>query len=74
MILRARITGEIRDHIDQLDAPNGLQCCARTAPATRWSGRSALVIARRLAHTQKSHTALRALANQWLEILWQCLT
>lgn len=105
-ILAARVAGEIGDHIEQFTAPNGLQCYAGTAPVTRRSGRSELVVARRLAHNHylgaavhqwafcsltKSpwarefydakiaagkghHSALRALANRWLEILWHCLT
>jgi transposase len=105
-ILAARIAGEIGDHIEQFDTPNALQCYAGTAPVTRRSGRSELVIARRLAHNRylgaavhqwafcslknstwareyydtkiaagkRHHTALRALANRWLEILWHCLT
>jgi transposase len=105
-ILAARIAGEIGDHIEQFDSPNGLQCYAGTAPVTRRSGRSELVIARRLAHNRylgtavhqwafctlttstwarefydtkiragkAHHSALRALANRWLEILWHCLT
>jgi hypothetical protein len=105
-ILAARVAGEIGDHIEQFTAPGGLQCYAGTAPVTRRSGRSELVIARRLAHNRylgtavhqwafcsltKSgwarefydakvaagkghHSALRALANRWLEILWHCLT
>src|SRR5262249_479461 len=105
-ILAARIAGEIGDHIQQFDTPNALQCYAGTAPVTRRSGRSELVIARRLAHNRylgpavhqwalgslkpstwareyydtkiaagkRHHTALRALANRWLEILWHCLT
>jgi transposase len=104
--LAARIAGEIGDHIEQFDTPNGLQCYGGTAPVTRRSGRSELVVARRLAHNRylgtavhqwafcsltKSawarefydakiaagkghHSALRALANRWLEILWHCLT
>lgn len=104
--LAARIAGEIGDHIEHFDTPNGLQCYAGTAPVTRRSGRSELVVARRLAHNRylgtavhqwafcsltKSawarefydakiaagkthHSALRALANRWLEILWHCLT
>jgi Transposase/Transposase IS116/IS110/IS902 family len=104
-ILAARVAGEIGDHIEQFTAPSGLQCYAGTAPVTRRSGRSELVIARRLAHNRylgaavhqwafcsltKSgwarefydakvaagkghHSALRALANRWLEILWYCL-
>lgn len=105
-ILAARVAGEIGDHIEQFTAPNGLQSYAGTAPVTRRSGRSELVVARRLAHNHylgaavhqwafcsltKSHwarefydtkiaagkghhSALRALANRWLEILWHCLT
>jgi transposase len=105
-ILAARIAGEIGDHIEQFTSPNGLQCYAGTAPVTRRSGRSELVIARRLAHNRylgtavhqwafctlststwarefydaktrtgkAHHSALRALANRWLEILWHCLT
>jgi transposase len=105
-ILAARIAAEIGDHIEQFDSPNGLQCYAGTAPVTRRSGRSELVIARRLAHNRylgtavhqwafctlktstwarefydtkiragkAHHSALRALANRWLEILWHCLT
>ena len=46
--LAARIAGEIGDHIEQFDTPNGLQCYAGTAPVTRRSGRSELVAARRL--------------------------
>lgn len=73
---------------------------------TRRSGRSELVVARRLAHNhylgtavhewafcslnrsawarefydakiaagKSHHSALRALANRWLEVLWHCLT
>lgn len=105
-ILAARIAGEIGDHIEQFDSPNGLQCYAGTAPVTRRSGRSEFVVARRLAHNRylgtavhqwafctlttstwarefydtkiragkAHHSALRALANRWLEILWHCLT
>jgi transposase len=51
-ILAARIAGEIGDHIDQFDAPGGLQCYAGTAPVTRRSGRSELTVARRLAHNR----------------------
>ena len=60
-ILAARIAGEIGDHIEQFDTPNGLQCYAGTAPVTRRSGRSELVIARRLAHNRYLGTAL----HQW---------
>lgn len=104
--LAARIAGEIGDHIEQFDTPNALQCYAGTAPVTRRSGRSELVIARRLAHNRylgaavhqwafcslrrstwarefydakiarnkSHHSALRTLANRWLELLWHCLT
>ncbi len=104
--LAARIAGEIGDHIEQFDTPNALQCYAGTAPVTRRSGRSELVVARRLAHNRylgaavhqwafcslrrsawarefydakiakgkSHHSALRALANRWLQLLWHCLT
>jgi transposase len=104
-ILAARVAGEIGDHIAQFTVPSGLQCYAGTAPVTRRSGRSELVVARRLAHNRYlgaavhqwafcsltrsrwarefydakiaagkgHHSALRALANRWLEILWHCL-
>jgi transposase len=60
-ILAARIAGEIGDHIEQFTAPTGLQCYAGTAPVTRRSGRSELVIARRLAHNHY----LGAAVQQW---------
>jgi transposase len=104
--LAARIAGEIGNQIEQFDIPNALQCYAGTAPVTRRSGRSELVVARRLAHNRylgaavhqwafcslrrsgwarefydakiakgkSHHSALRALANRGLEILWHCLT
>lgn len=50
--LAARIGGEIGDYIEQFDTPNALQCYAGAAPVTRRSGRSELVIARRLAHNR----------------------
>ncbi len=53
--------GEIGDHIEQFDTPNALQCYAGTAPVTRRSGRSELVIARRLAHNRY----LGATVHQW---------
>ena len=43
--LAASVAGEIGDHIEQFDTPNAPQCCAGTAPVTRRSGRSELVIA-----------------------------
>ena len=60
-ILAARVAGEIGDHIEQFEAPSGLQCYAGTAPVTRRSGRSELVIARRLAHNRY----LGAAVHQW---------
>lgn len=104
-ILAARVAGEIGDHVEQFQTPNALQCYAGTAPVTRRSGRSELVVARRLAHNRylgaavhqwafcslrgspwarefydakiakgkSHHSALRALANRWLELLWHCL-
>lgn len=60
-ILAARIAGETKDHIRQFDTPNALQCYAGTAPVTRRSGRSELVIARRLAHNRYLGTAV----HQW---------
>jgi transposase len=47
--LAARIAGEIGDHPQQFQSPNALQCYAGKAPVTRRSGKSELVIARRLA-------------------------
>jgi hypothetical protein len=60
-ILAARVAGEIGDHIEQFDAPSGLQCYGGTAPVTRRSGRSELVVARRLAHNHY----LGAAVHQW---------
>lgn len=60
-ILAARVAGEIGDHVNQFDAPSGLQCYAGTAPVTRRSGRSELVVARRLAHNHY----LGAAVHQW---------
>lgn len=59
--LAARIAGEIGEHIEQFDTPNGLQCYAGTAPVTRRSGRSEFVVARRLAHNHYLGTAV----HQW---------
>lgn len=104
--LAARVAGEIGDRPEQFTSPNALQCYAGTAPVTRRSGKSELVVAHRLACNRflatavhqwafcslkgspwarefydaqiargKSHnSALRALANRWLEILWHCVT
>jgi transposase len=60
-ILAARVAGEIGEHIDQFDSPNGLQCYAGTAPVTRRSGKSDFVVARRLAHNRY----LGAAIHQW---------
>jgi transposase len=59
--LAARVAGEIGEHIDQFDAPAGLQCYAGTAPVTRRSGKSDFVVARRLAHNHY----LGAAVHQW---------
>jgi transposase len=47
--LAARVAGEIGDHIGQYGSPNALQCYAGSAPVTRRSGKSELVVACRLA-------------------------
>ena len=47
--LAARIAGEIGDHPSQFDSPRALACCAGKAPVTRRSGKSELVVAKRLA-------------------------
>ena len=60
-ILAARVAGEIGEHIDQFDSPNGLQCYAGQAPVTRRSGKSDFVVARRLAHNRY----LGAAVHQW---------
>jgi transposase len=59
--LAARVAGEIGEHIDQFDTPNGLQCYAGQAPVTRRSGKSDFVVARRLAHNRY----LGAAVHQW---------
>ena len=59
--LAARVAGEIGEHIDQFDSPNGLQCYAGRAPVTRRSGKSDFVIARRLAHNRYLGDAV----HQW---------
>ena len=103
--LAARVAGEIGDRPEQFETPNALQCYAGTAPVTRRSGKSELVIAHRLAcnrflnqavqqwafcslqesrwarefydaqtaRGKSHHSALRALANRWLEVLWHCI-
>lgn len=47
--LAARVAGEIGDHPGQFDSPNALQAYGGKAPVTRRSGKSELVVARRLA-------------------------
>jgi transposase len=47
--LAARVAGEIGDHLCQYGSPNALQCYAGSAPVTRRSGKSELVVACRLA-------------------------
>lgn len=47
--LAARIAGEIGDHPGQFDTPNALQAYGGKAPVTRRSGKSELVVAKRLA-------------------------
>lgn len=47
--LAARVAGEIGDHPGQFDSPNALACYAGKAPVTRRSGKSELVVAKRLA-------------------------
>ena len=59
--LAARVAGEIGEHIDQFDTPNGLQCYAGQAPVTRRSGKRDFVVARRLAHNRY----LGAAVHQW---------
>jgi transposase len=59
--LAARVAGEIGEHIDQFDSPNGLQCYAGQAPVTRRSGKSDYVVARRLAHNRYLGDAV----HQW---------
>jgi transposase len=59
--LAARVAGEIGEHIDQFDSPNGLQCYAGRAPVTRRSGKSDFVVARRLAHNRYLGDAV----HQW---------
>lgn len=59
--LGARLAGEIGDHSEQFDTPNTPQCYAGTAPVTRRSGGSELMVARRLAHNRY----LGGAAHQW---------
>ncbi|HEY4418354.1 MAG TPA: transposase [Pseudonocardia sp.] len=44
------MAGEIGEQITQFDHPSGLQCYAGSAPVTCRSGKSDVVVARRLAH------------------------
>jgi transposase len=59
--LAARIAGEIGDHVCQYESPNALQCYAGSAPVTRRSGKSELVVACRLA----CNRYLRDAVLQW---------
>jgi transposase len=59
--LAARVAGEIGDHICQYQSPNALQCYAGSAPVTRRSGKSELVVACRLA----CNRYLRDAVMQW---------
>lgn len=59
--LAARVAGEIGDHPEQYVTPNSLQCYAGTAPVTRRSGKSELVVACRLA----CNRFLRDAVQQW---------
>ena len=59
--LAARVAGEIGEHVDQFDSPNGLQCYAGRAPVTRRSDKSDFVVARRLAHNRYLGDAV----HQW---------
>lgn len=47
--LAARVAGEIGDHPGQFDTPNALQAYGGKAPVTRRSGKSELIVAKRLA-------------------------
>jgi len=47
--LAARVAGEIGDHLEQFETPNSLACYAGKAPVTRRSGKSQMVVAKRLA-------------------------
>jgi hypothetical protein len=59
--LAARIAGEIGDHVCQYQSPNALQRYAGSAPVTRRSGKSELVVACRLA----CNRYLRDAVVQW---------
>jgi transposase len=59
--LAARVAGELGDHICQYQSPNALQCYAGSAPVTRRSGKSELVVACRLA----CNRYLRDAVLQW---------
>jgi hypothetical protein len=59
--LAARVAGEIGEHINQFDTPNGLACYAGRAPVTRRSGKNDFVVARRLAHNRYLGDAV----HQW---------
>jgi len=59
--LAARVASEIGDHPAMFASPNGLQCYAGTAPVTRRSGKSELVVSTRLA----CNGHLRDAVPQW---------
>lgn len=59
--LAARVAGEIGDHPEAFESPNALQCYGGSAPVTRRSGKSELVVARRLAYNRYLGDAVR----QW---------
>jgi transposase len=59
--LAARVAAEIGDHIEQFDTPASLQSYAGAAPVTRQSGKSMLVVSKRLA----CNRYLRDAVQQW---------
>jgi transposase len=59
--LAARVAGEIGDHPSQFESPNALHCYAGKAPVTRRSGKSELVLSRRLAYNRHLGDAVQ----QW---------
>ena len=59
--LAARVAGEIGDHPEQFATPNSLACYAGKAPVTRRSGKSQMVVAKRLARNHFLDNAVQ----QW---------
>ena len=59
--LAARVAGEIGDHPEQFETPNSLACYAGKAPVTRRSGKSQMVVAKRLARNHFLDNAVQ----QW---------